>query len=216
MLIHEIVKGIYIVYTAQGEPEDEQMAKDVEANTTSFEDEAEEFKYGPMIAADLRDFINENKLVEEFPYLRLNIFKELMLLETDDFINLFAGILSKTPLARRRIDSIIEKCYNEEKEYQDQLNQYERDMEKYQRDLEEFNNSKNDISKDKNEYEEDGDVLDDEEDQEDQTLSNIYKNNKSDKDDYSTWSQRDLQSELDNALDNGDYDKARAVSKFLK
>ena len=70
MLIHETVKGIYeliasIQFPAEGSSEEEiKMAQTVKLNVSSFEDEAEDFRTGPEIAADFRDFINANPKAE--------------------------------------------------------------------------------------------------------------------------------------------------------
>jgi hypothetical protein len=71
MLIHETVKGIYqliasIQFPAEDASKEEiEMAQTVKLNISSFEDEAEDFRTGPEIAADFRDFINVNPEVSQ-------------------------------------------------------------------------------------------------------------------------------------------------------
>jgi hypothetical protein len=126
MLIHETVKGIYeliasIQAPGEGSSEEEiKMAQTVKLNVSSFEDEAEDFRTGPEIAADFRDFINANPEAEH-PNMRAFIFGKLMdssYISDADFLQLFRGILNKTPDARRKIDEMIDEVNKE-------LNQYE-------------------------------------------------------------------------------------------
>ena len=58
-LIYELIASIQ--FPAEGSSEEEiKMAQTVKLNVSSFEDEAEDFRTGPEIAADFRDFINQN------------------------------------------------------------------------------------------------------------------------------------------------------------
>jgi hypothetical protein len=117
MLIHETVKGIYeliasIQFPAEGASEEEiKMAQTVKLNVSSFEDEAEDFRTGPEIAADFRDFVNANPKAKH-PNMRAFIFGKMMDSDymTDiEFLDLFRGILNKTPKARRKIDEMIDE-----------------------------------------------------------------------------------------------------------
>jgi hypothetical protein len=118
MLLHESVKGIYELISAAGIPEDENVAKTVMLNTDTFADEAEDFRYGPEIAADLRDFINENPSVDDFPNMREHLFGKMMVMSADEFLSLMKGILMKSPEARRKVDSIISDIIKELKDFE--------------------------------------------------------------------------------------------------
>lgn len=126
MLIHETVKGIYeliasVQFPGEGASEAEiQQAQTVKLNVSSFMDEAEDFRTGPEIAADFRDFINVNPKAEH-PNMRAFIFGMLMdsnYISDEEFLKLFRGILNKTPEARKKIDEMID-------EVNQKLNQYE-------------------------------------------------------------------------------------------
>lgn len=126
MLIHETVKGIYeliasVQFPGEGASEAEiQQAQTVKLNVSSFMDEAEDFRTGPEIAADFRDFINVNPKAEH-PNMRAFIFGMLMdsnYISDEEFLKLFRGILNKTPEARKKIDEMIG-------EVNQKLNQYE-------------------------------------------------------------------------------------------
>lgn len=126
MLIHETVKGIYeliasVQFPSEGASEAEiQQAQTVKLNVSSFMDEAEDFRTGPEIAADFRDFINANPKATH-PNMRAFIFGMLMdsnYISDEEFLKLFRGVLNGTPEARKKIDEMID-------EVNQKLNQYE-------------------------------------------------------------------------------------------
>jgi hypothetical protein len=135
MLIHETVKGIFELIASISQPsigddpKEIEMAKTVKLNVSSFEDEAEDFRTGPEIASDFRDFINKNKKSNEYPNIRAHIFGLMMdpkYMSSAEFLKLFRGILNETPYARKKIDDmideiidIIEKGDLEEVDYDD-------------------------------------------------------------------------------------------------
>ncbi len=192
MLLHETVKGIFELIAAVSQPgmdadeKEIEMAETVKINVSSFEDEAEDFRTGPEIAADFRDFINENVKSSYTPNMRAFIFGKMMdpnYMTTDDFLSLFRGVLNGTPDARRKIDDMIDEVIQELKEYElgEALPGYD----------------------DNDEYElpEETPVIDDVEDEEV---------------DYSQLPQRKIQELIDDALDSGDYDEVKRLSQFLK
>lgn len=109
MLLHETIKGIYELIAAAAIPEDKRTAEVVKLNTSSALDEAEDFKYGPEIASDLRDFVNQCRDIDKYPNLREHIFGDLMRMPVDTFLPLFKGILRKSPEARVKIDELMAK-----------------------------------------------------------------------------------------------------------
>jgi hypothetical protein len=126
MLIHETVKGIYeliasVQFPSEGASEAEiQQAQTVKLNVSSFMDEAEDFRTGPEIAADFRDFINANSKATH-ANMRAFIFGMLMdsnYISDEEFLKLFRGVLNGTPEARKKIDEMID-------EVNQKLNQYE-------------------------------------------------------------------------------------------
>lgn len=202
MLIHETVKGIYelvasLQFPSEGASEEEiKMAQTVKLNVSSFEDEAEDFRTGPEIAADFRDFINANPDAEH-PNMRAFIFGKLMdsnYISDADFLKLFRGILNKTPDARRKIDEMIAEVNQE-------LNQYELGQ---VLDVEEPN-----YDFDNGGYEEEEDTMMPSKSQPEvtQQQSEI---------DYSELTQRELTDLIDDALDAGDFTKVKMLSQYMK
>ena len=186
MLLHETVRGIYELIAAHSISDNKEMAKKVKMNVSSLEDEAEDWRNGPELASDLRDYVNsvidemgkrESKILD-IPNLREHFFGKLVdrnYLNTQEFLQLFKGILKNDPSVRNKVKEIIKEIFKEVS-----------DFEKSQ-----FSFNDDDI--------------------EDQKLKNV----KSDKKDYSQMSKSQLQREIDLALDIEDYDKVKEVSNVL-
>jgi hypothetical protein len=123
MLLHESIKGIYQMIMAVAIPEDPTIATLVKLGTSSFEDEAEDFRYGPYIAADIRDFIFKNPKSTEYPNIREFVNGKIMELPDEQFFSLIEKILiSKVekrdnPEARKMVDDIIDDCIKMLKDY---------------------------------------------------------------------------------------------------
>ncbi len=124
MLLHETVKGIYELISAHSIVDDEELANTIKMNVSSFEDEAQDFRYGPEMASDLRDFVNAiidektktNQSILKYRNLREFVFGKMVdrnYLNTDDFLKLFKGILSKSNESKSKISSIIDEILSE-------------------------------------------------------------------------------------------------------
>ena len=208
MLLHETVKGIYELIAAAGFPKDEKLAKNVLLNTSSFSDEAEDFKYGPYLAAQLRDFVNKNPDVGKYPNIREFVFGKLIELPADEFLITMKGIYMETPESRKKVDDLIAGIIDDLDEYGKQMSDYE-SKEKLG-EYEEPESARGDTSQ--------TDVIgyaygvpeapkEEAPKEEDTKESEV---------DYSTWRQADIASEIDDALDAGDYDKVKMLTKYLK
>jgi hypothetical protein len=118
MLLHETIKGIYELIASVGISDDKRTAELVKLNVTSFEDEAEDFRYGPEIASDIRAFISLNNDIDKYPNIPEFVFGQMMILPAEEFLELVHGILSKTDKARRDIDLIIHDIIKEIDKYE--------------------------------------------------------------------------------------------------
>lgn len=125
MLIHEAVKGIYELIASRGIPSDTTLASNVFLNTETFEDEAEDFRYGPAIAASLRNFINANRKTDLYPNVREFVFGKMMEIPAEGFLSLMRGVLKGSPEARIHIDRLIDEVISELEEYESELSDYE-------------------------------------------------------------------------------------------
>ena len=194
MLIHEAVKGIYELIARVGIPQDETLAKNVMLNTASFADEAEDFKYGPYIASDLRDFINKNPKSDEYPNIREYIFGKLMIMPADVFLDSMKNILMESPKGRKLIDDLIDDIIKEQDEYEKELSEFDVKSKFGELGDEEYG------EEEENEVEEEPESIPEP---------------KSKEVDYSQMSKRDLQIEADDALDAEDIEKFKKISSFL-
>lgn len=220
MLLHESVKGLFEILSLAGLPvgeteeETKKMLNTIYANT-GLGDEPQDWKYGPEIAADLRDFVNQNEKIDLYPNVREELWKLMIdkeTLKTDDFLNLMRGILSKSEEARRKVDYLINKVIEMIKSEKEEIDRYNREMDEYERQKKDYEEEKNrpDLTEEEPESEIDKIVkksLYGGEEEQEETSGEI---------DYSTWSQRDLQDEIDAALDDGDYKKVAMLSQYMK
>jgi hypothetical protein len=179
MLLHEAVKGIYELIAANAIPQDEETAETVIMNTDTLADEIEDLRYGPEIAADLRDFVNQFPEVNSIPNLRERIFGKMMLMQpAKKFLDLMFYILNEDPKAKPLVQDMINEIKKE-------ISDYELSASGIEMDDEEIVPSQAQTAED-----------------EDEDLSQL--------------SQREIQRLIDNALDAGEYDKVRDLSKYLK
>lgn len=190
MLLHETVKGIYEMIAAVAIPEDSTIASLIQMSTSSYEDEAEDFRYGPYIAADLRDFVFKNPDSTKYPNVREFVFGELMLLEDDDFFDTISRILKSKvagvddPVARKKIDDIISDVIDRIKKWElGEVIGHEQEDE-----IELSGDEYSDLTSD-------SDIIPKEEEGEKEL------------------SKRELQEEIDVALDSGDMDRFKKLSQ---
>jgi hypothetical protein len=200
MLIHETVKGIYELLTFAGIPEDSELASNIFLNTETFEDEAEDFRYGPQIAADLRDFINSNRKTDNYPNIREFVFGRMIAMEAESFLKLMKGVLMKTPEARREIESIIDEVVSELEGYEKELSKWEMEQ-KF-------------ADKPEESPEEDESGLAPTGGEEDE-IEKLKRATAQREQDYSSMSPREINDLIDQALDEGDFGRVRMLSGYL-
>jgi hypothetical protein len=193
MLLHETVKGIYELIAAAGIPEDKRTAELVILNTSSFSDEAEEFRFGPEIAADIRDFVNKTKKnIDNYTNVREKFCGKLAAMPAEQFLLLVKNILSDAPSARTKVDEIIQSIMDEEDNYKRELAEYEAAAK-----LGEFDQDEDD---ERSEFE-----------QEDPDENPVNKKP------YEKMTQSEIQQEIDKAVEEENYELAGELTrKFLK
>jgi hypothetical protein len=118
MLLHETVKGIYELIAAVGIPDDEETAETVIMNTDSLADEIEDLRYGPEIAADLRDFISAFPEYDSIPNLREHVFGKMMAMDAKDFLDLMYMILNDDSKAKPVVQEFIDEVAEEIGKYE--------------------------------------------------------------------------------------------------
>jgi len=195
MLLHETIKGIYELIVAQslpGEGEEEE-AETIIMSTDSLADEIEDLRYGPEIAADLRDFLNQFKESEDIVNFREKVFGKMMVFARDNakgFLELMYLILDQDSMAKKKIQPFVDEVVEEEEEYQQMLRDYEMSLSgvEPEEEPEEIKKIKAYVGTEEPEGNED----------------------------YSTLSQREIERKINQALDTGNYDLARELSPYLK
>jgi len=206
MLLHEAVKGIYELIAAAYLPSEDaeekeiKKAKVVKMATTSFEDEAEDFRYGPYIAGALRDFINDCEGSDRYPNMREYVFGRMVLLEAKEFLSLMKSILEKKDSAKKQIEEMISDIIEEIREYEiEMLDEPEDDI---------------DYGSD---YEDDEFATgEDEEDEIEKLIRQTSQKEQEVEGDYSKMSKRELQELIDAALDAGDFETLKKIQPFMK
>jgi len=118
MLIHETVKGIYQLIMSVAIPQDEENAQAIIDNTDTLDDEIEDLKYGPEIAADLRDYIEEFPEAGRISNLRARVYGKMMQMEANEMLELILQILEVNPAAKKKVQEIINEIDEELKAYQ--------------------------------------------------------------------------------------------------
>lgn len=170
MLIHEAVKGIWALIKSGAIKDDEELAQLIAQNTSSFEDESQDFRYGVPMQAMFRDFINECKDSNKYSQMRLRIYGKMALdkdrggdFTDEEFLQLTKEIFSTFDLveegtleftlnqekfnsstAKRKIEKIISDIITAEKEYENELSKWE--MEQKFSGSEESNDDDNDFN----------------------------------------------------------------------
>jgi len=118
MLLHETIKGIYKLIGSAAIPEDKEEAEKVIANTGTLGDELEDLRYGPYLAADLRDFVNRFTDNIEVENIREHVFGKLMQMESTEFLQLMKEIFSEDAGAIGKMKSIISEIQQELKDWE--------------------------------------------------------------------------------------------------
>jgi hypothetical protein len=186
MLIHEAVKGIWRVMSMSAVPSDPVLAKAIE-DQFGLEDEPDEWKYGPEMARDLKDFIFINPKVLEFKNLREELWNYMVdpdNLPTEEFLPLMTGIFKKTDEARKKVDELIDLVIEKIKRRDAWLEQERLNQEEYERKMQAWKARQ--LAKDP------------------------------DRSEYEFMTQEELVKELQKASGEGDFEKMIKIGEFLK
>lgn len=191
MLLHEGVKGVYMLIAALSIPEDEEASSIVVGNTDSLADEIEDLRYGPQIEADFRDFVNEldTSRLPDNPQAR--VFGKLLEISQDlgekkKFLRIFNGIL----LSRFDESELTEEQKNEVKKVYDFCQKL---VDSIADELEEYySQTQNQSEYEPGEY----------------TIPN-------EPEEKSEYSEKELLKMADDALDRGDMEEFKRISAIL-
>lgn len=234
MLLHESIKGIYLLLQSSAIKKDKELATAIKNATSSFLDEAQDFRYGVVAKKMFNNFINSCAQSDRYPQIRSRVFAQLAIDKdrggkfTDvKFLEIMKSLLSSfdkvnqggrdefvinqdrfdSSVAKREIEAIIAEIVRAEDEYANILNKWEMEQR--------FGGDTS--AEDSEEDSEDDQLTPDGVVKEDDIDSLIRKTAQKEQDvDPSSLTPRELQELIDNALDAGDYDEVRRLSQFMK
>ena len=200
MLLHEAVKGVYELIADVGMNRDEKMAKEVHRQTSTFLDEAEDFRYGPYLAQDLNDFIMKNPDAQKHPNIKEYVFGKLIDSDRwsdDECLENLKNIFLESPRGRKLLDDLITETIEE--------------LDNYQRQMSEFQSRK----KETEEAKIDSPEPTTGEEEVESDIDQLIKKTAEREQDYSEMTKRELQDLIDDALDAGDFDRVRMLAQYL-
>jgi hypothetical protein len=234
MLLHESIKGIYLLLQSSAIKKDKELAKAIKAATSSFMDEAQDFRYGVTAKKMFNNFINACTQSDRYPQMRSRIFAQLAHDKdrggkfTDvKFLEIMNSMFSSfdkvnqgdrdefvinqdkfdSSVAKREIEALIVEIVRAEDEYIDSLNKWEMEQ-RFGVDSSEYSDK---------DSEDDQFAPEKDDEKEDDIDSLIRKTAQKEQDvDPSSLTPRELQELIDDALDAGDYDEVRRLSQFMK
>ena len=199
MLLHEAVKGIYELIADVGMTRDKEMAEEVHRQTSTFLDEAEDFKYGPYLAQDLNDFVMKNPDAQKYPNVKEFVFGKLIDSDRwsdEECLENLKNVFIESPRGRQLIDELISETIEELDQYKEQM----RDYELRKKEAEEAEKlSQQTVGEEEVESD----------------IDQLIKNTARKEQDYSEMTKRELQDLIDNALDAGDFDRVRMLAQYL-
>lgn len=225
MLIHEAVKGIYMALQSPAIKKNPELAEEIKRATSSYKDESSDFRYGPLAQKMFRDFVNHCKDADRYPNMVERVFFFLSrdveqggkfsddkfleitksLFSVFDKQNLERGKISFVINEERFVESIsrtqIESIIKEECEFEEELEADER-----AEDLKKALPSENEPTTTP-------EPVGEEEVDEIEKLRRATADRESD---YSQMTTREIQELIDDALDDGDYEKVKMLSQYLK
>lgn len=223
MLIHEAVKGIYMALQSPAIKKNPELAEEIKRATSSYKDETSDFRYGPLAQKMFRDFVNHCKDANRYPNMIERVFFFLSRdvehggkFTDEDFLKITKSMFSvfdkvnteagkfefrinegkfQSSEARTKIEEIIK----EEVEFEEELEAEERGEE-----LKKALPSENEPTETPVAHE-------DEEDE----IEKLRRATAERESDYANMSPREIQDLIDDALDEGDYERVKMLSGFL-
>jgi hypothetical protein len=187
ILLHELAKGVMELMSLWSLPEDKDIRDYVTDKTDHLEAETNDIRLGSYIWG---------KFVEQIPVDNQEVisltFNLLQQLPTEEFNGVMEGLANNQDQAKNTVRQLAQEAIEElsREDYEDAIGQYE--------------------PEDEPEAEDDVDTMlggDEPQGEEPQG---------EEQPDPSTWSQKEIQDEIDLALDAGDYETVAYLSKYLK
>lgn len=218
MLIHEAVKGFFMILQSGAIKQNPETAEEIKRGTSSYRDEAQDFRYGPFAMAMFRDFVNACSGAGKYPNTVERIFAALALdkgrggkFSDEEFLSITKDIFSSfrkieeaklrfviddekfaASEARVKIEAIIDEMNTAEDEYQEELRRWEMEQR--------FGGGSEEPAG--------------EEEKEDD-ISKLIAATAEREQDYANMAPSEIQELIDAALDEGDFEKVKMLSQYL-
>jgi hypothetical protein len=200
MLLHELVKGVYEMIADVAMPSSKKLATEVHRQTSTFADEAEDWRYGPFLARDLNNFVMASPKIDTYPNLKERVFAKLIsrkIFTDEQILENLKNIFLNSPEGRRLIDKLVDDSIKELEPYYTALAEWERK----QKEAEE---------EEKYATEDDETAIDDE-------ISKLISGESETSElKPEEMSQKEILDLIDDALDKGDFETVKNLSKYLK
>jgi hypothetical protein len=229
MLLHESIKGIYLLLQSSAIKKDDEIAEEIKRATSSFKDESQDFKYGVVAQNMFRDFINACKDAGKYTQMRARVFAQLAVdkgrggrYTDEEFLEITKSLFSvfdskieagKTSFvinqerfaqskAKSEIEKVVADIVRAEDEYRDELNKWEMEQR--------FGHNAPEPQGDGEDYPEQG-----EESQSDiDKLVRQSLEKPEQEDSESELTKREIQELIDDALDAEDYKEVERLAKL--
>ena len=224
MLIHEAVKGIYMALQSPAIKKNPELAEEIKRATSSYKDETSDFRYGPLAQKMFRDFVNHCNMSDRYPNMIERVFFFLARdvehggkFTDEDFLKITKSMFSvfdkvnteagkfefrineekfQSSEARTKIEEIIK----EEVEFEEELEAEERGQE-----LKKALPSENEPTETPVAHGED----------DEDEIEKLRRATAERESDYANMSPREIQDLIDDALDEGDYERVKMLSVYL-
>lgn len=208
MLLHELVKGVFEMIADVAMPASKKLATEVHRQTSTFADEAEDWRYGPFLARDLNNFVMKNPKIDTYPNLKERVFAKLIsrrLFTDDQILENLKNIFLNSPEGERIIDKLIDDSIKELEPYYTALADWEKRQKESEEESKYASETESDVKS-----EEDSEI-----ESEIDRLINQTAKAESERD-YSDMTQKEILDLIDDALDAGDFDTVKKLSQYLK
>ena len=241
MLIHETVKGIYMLLQSAAIKSNPELAEEIKKATSSYRDESEDFRYGNLAYAMFRDFINNFDGANKYANINIKekIYAKLAadekrggMFSDDEFLEITNSIFSSfdkveengkikfninadffnESIAKEKLENIIKEIVEKEDKYQEELRDYEEALRKWELE-QQFGAS--DYDDDKDDRGDDDDHPEPGKEEGQSEIDRLTRQTAEREQDLSNLTPREIQELIDDALDRGDYDEVRKLSPFL-
>lgn len=242
MLIHEAVKGIYMALQSPAIKKNPELAEEIKRATSSYKDETSDFRYGPLAQKMFRDFVNHCKDANRYPNMieRVLFFlakdKEIiqkkpgMTEEEFELKNKQNGKFTDEEFLKitKSMFSVFDKVNTEAGKFEFRINEGKFQSSEARTKIEEIIKEEVEFEEEL-EAEERGEELkkalpseneptetpvahgEDEEDE----IEKLRRATAERESDYANMSPREIQDLIDDALDEGDYERVKMLSRYL-